>query len=198
MKKNTENHRYIDEKTGKLKTANNLYQESLTLMSEVRAIHKADGLEKAADGYRAIENYLRESLLFGKAEAASGIAYLYKEGLGVEKSEYNSKLFIAIGSKLGDEGCKNLKKGDFSDVEPEAQAWVNTIKEVGKKYPNQDAEITTAMLAESRIKLNQSIKSSNIIEGIKEKSEYIKVKPLAPSLTPNVAKKTTKKGQSLL
>ncbi|WP_341756068.1 MULTISPECIES: hypothetical protein [unclassified Candidatus Tisiphia] len=107
-------------------------------------------------GYKAVARCWNESLLFGKAESAAGLAYLYREGLGVEKSEYKDKLYVSIGAKLGDPSCKELlPQRDHKDVDSEAKKWLEAIKVITTKYPNKDAEISlsAAVWADKQLEL---------------------------------------------
>lgn len=141
-------HRYIDSEKTLLKTANNLYDDALTQMGRAETIQKECGLPKAVGFYQIINRNLHEALLFGKAEAAAALAYLYREGLGVEKSEYKDKFLVAVGAKLGDPTCLNIFKKDatrvYTDVFSEAKQWVEAIKEISTRYPNKDAEISVS------------------------------------------------------
>lgn len=141
-------HRYIDSETGLLRTANNLYDYALTQMGRAKTIQKECGLPKVEKLYKIISGNLHEALLFGKAEAAAALAYLYREGLGVEKSEYKDKLIVAVGAKLGDPTCLNIFKKDatrvYTDVFSEAGQWVHAIKTITTKYPNKDEEISVS------------------------------------------------------
>ncbi len=143
-----ESYRYIDSEKTLLRTANNLYENALTQMSRAETIQKECGLPKVEKLYQMVNNDLRNALLFGKAESAAALAYLHREGLGVEKNEYKDKLFVAVGAKLGDTTCLNIFKKDatrtYNDVLSEAEQWVNAIKVISEKYPNKDAEISAA------------------------------------------------------
>ncbi|KJV81222.1 hypothetical protein RHORCCE3_0404 [Rickettsia hoogstraalii str. RCCE3] len=104
---------------------------------------------------------LTNALLFGKIEACAGLAYINREGLGGSKNPYNEKLFLVIGSKLGNQSCMQtlaqLQNNNY-DVEKEATIWANHINTYKRDL---DKEITTQELAASQIFLkNELIKNS--------------------------------------
>ncbi|UCM85536.1 MAG: hypothetical protein LF885_06120 [Rickettsia endosymbiont of Culicoides impunctatus] len=137
---------YLDQAKTLIRTANNLYDHALDGLSKVNIIIEEHGLTpEVISGSKAMHFELKEALLFGKGEAAAGLAYLYREGLGVEKSKYKDKLYVSIGAKLGDSSCQELlPQRNHKDVELEAEKWLKAIKVITKKYPNKDAEITSA------------------------------------------------------
>lgn len=156
--KKQESHNYIDKEKKILRTANNLYEESLKEINLIPAMEKECSAEKVAEFYKMIEYNLKDSLLFGKEEAAAGLAYLHRGGLGGETNEHNYKLFMLVGSKLGNEKCTSRIQGDYSDVEQEANAWVKTIETIAQKYLDKDKEITTAMAVTAQDKLSENLK----------------------------------------
>ncbi|WP_367364199.1 hypothetical protein [Candidatus Tisiphia endosymbiont of Nedyus quadrimaculatus] len=137
---------YIDSKKTVLRTSNNLYEYASEQFDKVEGVKEHLGLvPQVISGYKAVATCWSESLLFGKAESAAGLAYLYREGLGVEKSEYKDKLYVSIGAKLGDPSCKELlPQRDHKDVDSEAKKWLEAIKVITTKYPNKDAEISVS------------------------------------------------------
>lgn len=149
-------HHDIDAGSSLFRSANSLYQSSLEMIQLARSNPQAYNKFKIEVFYQVIGYNLQESLLFGKAESAAGLAFLYQHGLGVTQDEYAYKLFIAIGSKLGDTETQRLFLAgkDYSMVEKEANVWVKIIKEIGKKYPNKDNEITDVMVVEAQEKFN--------------------------------------------
>ncbi|MCC8417357.1 MAG: hypothetical protein LN588_02355 [Rickettsia endosymbiont of Bryobia graminum] len=157
-------HRYIDKDKTMLRTANSLYDNALEIIGELSNSSNKQLIDKKVEYYRLAYSSLQESLAFGKGEAAAGIAYLYRTGSGVQKNEYKDKLFTSIGNKLGDKTCKKMvSQGDYTKVETEANNWVKTIKEIEKKYPNKDAEITYEMTVEVRSIMEKISKESKEI-----------------------------------
>ncbi|XVN42667.1 MAG: hypothetical protein RCG15_08860 [Candidatus Rickettsia vulgarisii] len=143
--------RYLDKDNTILRTPNNLYDTALNIID---GIANKVIVDEVSNAYKLACSDLCESLTFGKGEAAAGLAYLYRNGFGVAKNEYKDKLFTSIGNKLGDETCKELAlKRDLSKVEIEANNWVKTIKEITKKYPSKDDEITFPMSIEVKGKI---------------------------------------------
>ncbi|MCC8371780.1 MAG: hypothetical protein LN568_03385 [Rickettsia endosymbiont of Pseudomimeciton antennatum] len=114
--------KYIDLEETMLFTCNNLYDYSLKILPSLFAITDEipddQGLPpKVIEGftpeiitemYKTVNRYLTGALLFGKAEATLGLAYLHREGLGVDESEYHDTLYRYIGAELGDQTCKVL------------------------------------------------------------------------------------------
>ncbi|WP_342278778.1 hypothetical protein [Candidatus Tisiphia endosymbiont of Myopa tessellatipennis] len=137
---------YLDSKKTILCTSNNLYDYASEQFDKAESVKEQLGLVPQVIGiYKIVYRYWNESLLFGKAEAAAGLAYLYREGLGVEKSEYKDKLYVSIGAKLGDPSCKELlPQRDHKDVASEAAKWLKAIQVITTRYPNKDAEISAA------------------------------------------------------
>ncbi|XVN42668.1 MAG: hypothetical protein RCG15_08865 [Candidatus Rickettsia vulgarisii] len=180
----TDERRYLDTENTILRTPNNLYNSALKVIGGIA--NKAI-LDKIPDAYKLVHSDLLESLTFGKGEAAAGLAYLYRTGSGVQKNEHKDKLFTAIGSKLGDETCKGLVlKRDHGDVEAEANNWIKTIKEIEKKYPNKDAEITFSMSKE----VKEKIKNTRLISNMQKQQG--KETSFTPSHTPSTSKTTAK------
>lgn len=137
---------YIDSNKTVLRTSNNLYEYASEQFDKAEGAKEQVGLvSQVIGGYKAVVGYWRESLLFGKAESAAGLAYLYREGLGVEKSEYKDKLYVSIGAKLGDPSCKELlPQRDHKDVALEAAKWLKAIQVITTRYPNKDTEISVS------------------------------------------------------
>ncbi|WP_417905261.1 hypothetical protein [Candidatus Tisiphia endosymbiont of Micropterix aruncella] len=137
---------YIDPKGTILRTSNNLYEYASEQFDKAEGAKEQVGLvPQVISGYKAVAGYWRESLLFGKAESTAGLACLYREGLGVEKSEYKDKLYVSVGAKLGDPSCKELlPQRNHKDVASEAEKWAKSIKDITTRYPNKNAEITAA------------------------------------------------------
>ncbi|WP_425361797.1 hypothetical protein [Candidatus Tisiphia endosymbiont of Mystacides longicornis] len=139
---------YIDLDKTLLRTANNLYENALTQIARAETIQKECGLPKVKKLYQMVSNDLRKALLFGKAESAAALAYLHREGLGVEKNEYKDKLLVAVRAKLGDPTCLNILQKDttriYKDVFLEAEQWVKAINVITTKYTNKDAEIAVS------------------------------------------------------
>ncbi|MCC8369162.1 MAG: hypothetical protein LN573_03740 [Rickettsia endosymbiont of Oxypoda opaca] len=158
----SDSNRYLDDNKTDLYTANNLYKYALKGFNDTNILKEQQGLTKLAiQGYKIARSQLTDALLFGKVEVCSGLAHFNKEGIGGAKNAYNEKLFLVIGSKLGNETCiKALTTlQNTSDVEKEATIWVNFIN---KNKKNPDAKIPTADLvhAEGVLKdmlLNDSI-----------------------------------------
>ncbi|WP_341747681.1 hypothetical protein [Candidatus Tisiphia endosymbiont of Dascillus cervinus] len=147
MAKSTDSSKnYIDSKKTVLHTSNNLYEYASEQFDKAESVKEHVGLvPQVISGYKAVAGYWHESLLFGKAESAAGLAYLYREGLGVEKSEYKDKLYVSIGAKLGDPSCKELlPQRDHKDVASEAKKWLEAIKVITTRYPNKDEEISVS------------------------------------------------------
>ncbi|WP_341751986.1 hypothetical protein [Candidatus Tisiphia endosymbiont of Piscicola geometra] len=138
--------RYLDSNKTILRTSNNLYDYASEQFDKAEGAKEQVGLvPQVIGGYKVVAGYWHESLLFGKAESAAGLAYLYREGLGVEKSEYKDKLYVSVGAKLGDPSCKELlPQRDHKDVASEAAKWLKAIQVITTRYPNKDGEITAA------------------------------------------------------
>lgn len=138
--------RYVDPNKTILCTSNNLYNYASEQFDKAEYAKEQVGLvSQVIGGYKAVARCWNESLLFGNATAAAGLAYLYRESLGVEKSEYKDKLYVSVGAKLGDPSCKELlPQRNHKDVASEAEKWVKSIKDITTRYPNKDAEITAA------------------------------------------------------
>ncbi len=138
--------RYLDSNKTILRTSNNLYDYASEQFDKAEGAKEQVGLvPQVIGGYKVVAGYWHESLLFRKAESAAGLAYLYREGLGVEKSEYKDKLYVSVGAKLGDPSCKELlPQRDHKDVASEATKWLKAIQVITTRYPNKDVEITAA------------------------------------------------------
>ncbi|WP_375330940.1 hypothetical protein [Candidatus Tisiphia endosymbiont of Oplodontha viridula] len=138
--------RYVDSNKTILRTSNNLYEYASEQFDKAEGAKEQVGLvSQVIGGYKAVARCWNESLLFGNAAAAAGLAYLYREGLGVEKSEYKDKLYVSIGAKLGDPSCKELlPQRDHKDVASEAAKWLKAIQVITTRYPNKDAEISVS------------------------------------------------------
>ncbi|WP_341792898.1 hypothetical protein [Rickettsia endosymbiont of Ceutorhynchus obstrictus] len=182
----SDSNRYLDDNKTDLYTANNLYKYALKGFENTNILKEQQGLTKLAiDGYKIVKWRLTEALLFGKAEAAAALAYMNREGLGIEKNLYQDKLFVSIGNKLGDATCRDLiTKRDYSNVEKEANIWVNFIK---SNKRNPDAEIPTADLvyAEGVLKdmlLNNSIK----LDAYNSHIDIIKLDQAETTHAPNI------------
>jgi hypothetical protein len=168
MAKSTDSSKnYIDSKKTVLRTSNNLYEYASEQFDKTEGVKEHLGLvPQVISGYKAVAKCWSESLLFGKAESAAGLAYLYREGLGVEKSEYKDKLYVSIGAKLGDPSCKELlPQRDHKDVASEAAKWLKAIQVITTRYPNKDTEISVSASVWADKQLESHCQQSHSYQG---------------------------------
>lgn len=152
--------RYIDLEGKILITANNLYTHSLEWVSKSPAttISEQDLLQF----YTIMYSHLQESLLFGKAEAAVGMAVLLRKILGIEGAAARSDVLIVVGNMLGDKACDNIipdikTKENYNKIEEEAAKWVKIIQKISAHYPDKDAMITAVMKFEAQREFNDEL-----------------------------------------
>ena len=143
---------YLDEEKTILCTANNLYKLSLKVYNETQMLKEERGLTPAIEAiYITSRSQLTKALLFGKIEACAGLALYNQQGIGGSASPYNQKLFLTIGSKLGDQACKKgltLLQNNNLNVEQEANIWVNHINKYKRGLDEviQIEEISTSSI----------------------------------------------------
>ncbi|WP_375326589.1 hypothetical protein [Candidatus Tisiphia endosymbiont of Nemotelus uliginosus] len=170
--------RYIDLEGKILITANNLYMHSLDL---VNASFTANlPVSDLLQFYTIMYSHLQESLLFGKAEAAVGMAVVWKEWaqrqgiMPEEEIEKKRSLLVAVGSMLGDKACDeiipNIKtKANYNQIEEEAAKWVKIIQKISAHYPDKDAMITAVMKFEAQREFNDELPGRLMLNPIIDK-----------------------------
>ncbi|MFY9589530.1 hypothetical protein [Rickettsia endosymbiont of Halotydeus destructor] len=146
----------------KLLTINEGYNRALETLEMLKEVPAGSRNEFIKD-YNNVKIGLSDALLFGKAETCINLAYINREGLHGKKSEYNYKLFLVIGSKLGNNACtKQLSTlHNINEVEREASIWVGFINtNTNKKKP--DEEITARDISDIRIRLEATLSDNAI------------------------------------
>lgn len=159
----SDNHCYLDKNETIIYTANNLHNSALEFFNNIRNIEQNQGVTAlVTKGYIAARIELTQSLLFGKIEACIGLAVFNQRGIGGPISRYNEKLFLTIGSKLGNQLCKQtltqLSNNNYN-VEQEANIWANHINTYKRDL---NTEITTPELSASSIFLKNDLKNDGI------------------------------------
>ncbi|MEY4463662.1 MAG: hypothetical protein RLZZ81_633 [Pseudomonadota bacterium] len=158
--------RYLDEEKKLLYTANNLCKRALEGFNNTKILEAQGGLTPLViSGYTTARSKLTQALLFGNTEACAPLSYFNQEGIGGVKSPYNQKLFLAIGSKLGNQKCTialtKLQNNNY-DVEKEANIWINHITHIR----NLDQEITNTELTAITIFLKNDLIKHGIGLGV--------------------------------
>jgi hypothetical protein len=200
-------HTYLNLDEGrKLQTINSLYKFGQESVNNVWELYNIEGKTPVVqNAAKAAYDTLKESLLFGKDEAATGLAYLHGEGLGVDRNFDKRRLFVLIGAKLENEDCNKLMISEkeagqnYDKVEDEAKKWVETIKEIDKKYPDKNQELTTRMIVEATNVLDVALKPNNLAANMKQNQQSAaKINAAAsaaftPAPTPKVSHHHNKK-----
>lgn len=143
----SEDHFYLDKNKTILCTATNLGKEALEGFNTTNTLKALQGLTPLVlENYSIARNDLFEALLFGNTNVCAMLSYFNQEGIGGPKSPYNQKLFLVIGSNLGNQKCTAAleKLPNNCNVQQEANIWIaciNIVKATLKKL-HQGAEIT--------------------------------------------------------
>ncbi|WP_341792961.1 hypothetical protein [Rickettsia endosymbiont of Ceutorhynchus obstrictus] len=158
---------YVDPNHTITRTPLHLYNYCLDRLDKVERVKAVQGItEIVTREYKGIISNLGEALMFGEAEAAAVLAYLYYHGYGYKQNINKVKLYIAIGNNLGSEVCNKYMKGqddetldigDFLKTKPvystallnTATNYANACKVNAKNHPSNEL-ITSEIIVEAQ------------------------------------------------
>jgi|GEM_PF-5315076 len=120
-----------------LLSTNEYYNRALEMLEHLRILQASEGLTaRNMERYKVIMTSSSKMLLLGKIDAVNLLTYFYGEGLTGTKEDYNYKLFLSIGSKLGKSSStkKLLNLWNTQEAEKEATIWADVIRYGSIKY----------------------------------------------------------------
>lgn len=150
----------------------NLYNNAISRLAIAESLKGAGEVVRAREEYKLVEIFLREALIFGIHKAALELAYVYIE---YYKDYQKAKLYILIGSTLGNEDCIRLSshKGKVFDGPLNTFKVTDYITYLTTNPYNKDDENTAKKHAEAAIKNNK--KYGNKTETLESLKSAIKL-----------------------